>query len=121
MRWEACQARLLPPPPARAEPQAPTSLWEAWSPVILITVQVKEGLEFGPVFILPVPDLAALYLGEIQVFQLEGPGPRAAGEGGLSGRPAHPSQPPSSAPSSPALEHPSSSLHVRTLLGHFGD
>ena len=89
MRWEACQAHLLPPPPG------PTSLWGVQGVLVLVlsAVQIKEVLEFCPVLILPVCRLAALHLWEVQIFQLEGQGPRAAGEGGRSGLPAHRPQP----------------------------
>lgn len=72
-----------PMTPAQAEAHSgQTSLCEVRGIILIITIQIEEVLEFCPVLILPVPHLAALYLWEVQVFQLEGQGPRAVGEGG---------------------------------------
>ena len=68
---------LLGPPAPRTPVQAEvhsgqTSLCEVWGITLIITLQIEQVLEFCPVLILPVPYLAALYLWEVQIFQLEG-------------------------------------------------
>lgn len=98
-------------------PGGPTSLWEVGGGIgVLSAVQIKEVLEFCSVLTLPVRHLAALYLWEVQIFQLEGQGPRAAGEGGLSGLPAHWPQPkpqPKPKPDSHSRPSPAPSYPMR--------
>lgn len=52
--------------------QAPTSRRQVQG-IILVTVQVKEVLKLHPVFVLLIPRLSPLYLGEVEILQLEGP------------------------------------------------
>lgn len=68
---------LLGPPAPRTPAQAEahsgqTSLCEVRGIILIITLQIEQVLEFCSVLILPVPHLAALYLWEVQIFQLEG-------------------------------------------------